>query len=599
MGQGKPGVQAPLTADLERYYFSSPQDEASARRVLDSALNDLAQLKGAIDAGPRLLQELQGYESVLKIYRRHDGYLHLRCSLDRKDPACGANQKLESDFDARTAFIIPQILAISVARLQDFYLAEPGLKAYRFAIEDIRRDAAHVLPEDKQALLDRLQPEIADWQYDLYEQLLSGIPFGTVQTEAGALDVIRQRSLLASSPDARVREEAFKHRFNGLASQRNLFAFSLIHAVKAQDSLAKAHRYPDAPFRKYSSMYLDPAQTRALLDLTAQHGDVIKRFERIRAARFQQAYKHPMQAWDLAAPEPGFTPPVTSLADLPHIFQEVFAGLGSEYQQSFDALLESGSGRADIQPGGSANRYTGGFSVGFSGSTSILFVGRYDGTFKDLSVIAHEGGHAAHRSLMSAHNVPPFYAEGASFLFESFAAFNELVLADYMAEHSADPRLQRYYRGQWMSIKGLDAFYGAQDALLEQCVYDGVAAGSVQGPDDLDKLTEQVDGQFSIFPPTTPELRNRWTTVSLMYEDPLYDVNYVYGGLLALKYYQLYTADPTDFVPHYIALLKNGFDAPPAALLKRFLNINLSDPSLLTDDLELLDRRLKQLETLP
>jgi oligoendopeptidase F len=81
-----------------------------------------------------------------------------------------------------------------------------------------------------------------------------------------------------------------------------------------------------------------------------------------------------------------------------------------------------------------------------------------------------------------------------------------------------------------------------------------------------------------------------------MYEDPLYDVNYLFGGLLALKYYQLYTANRADFAPRYLALLKNGFDAPPEALLKRFLNIDLLDPALLTDDVALLNHRLDQLE---
>ncbi len=49
------------------------------------------------------------------------------------------------------------------------------------------------------------------------------------------------------------------------------------------------------------------------------------------------------------------------------------------------------------------------------------------------------------------------------------------------------PELKRYYRERWMSIKGLDAFYGAQDALLEQAIYDGVAGGTVRNADDLDK----------------------------------------------------------------------------------------------------------------
>jgi oligoendopeptidase F len=594
--QAPPSGQA-LTADLGRYYFTSPEAETAALGALDLSLKALEKFKGQINTGSRLLHASQAYEEVLKVYRRHDAYLRLRCSLDRKDPACEANQKLGAEVDARTAFLVPEILAIPNQRLQVFYAAEPGLNIYRFAVEDIRRDAEHILPEDQQGLLARFHPEIADWQYDLYEQVLAGIPFGAVQTATGELDVIRKRNLLASSPDARVLEEAFKRRLNGLASQRDLLAFALVHTVKARESLAIAYHYQDAPARKYSSMYLAPAQTRALLNLMAQHGEVAKRFERIRARDFQEAYKTPMQAWDLSAPQPGFIPAITPLSDTPHIFHDAFAGLDAEYQGAFDGLLDARNGRADVLPGGAPNRYTGGFSIGFSGSTSMLFFGRYDGTFKDLSVIAHEGGHATHRSLMTANGVAPLYASGPSFLFESFAVFNELVLADYLAEHSADPRLQRYYREQWMRIKGLDAFYGAQDALLEQQIYDGVSAGSIRGADDLDKLTERVDGQFSIFPATTPQLRNRWAVVSLMYEDPLYDVNYVYGGLLALKYYQLYTTNREQFVPRYIALLKNGFDAPPAVLLKRFLNIDLFDQSLLTDDLDLLNRRLSQLET--
>jgi oligoendopeptidase F len=211
-------------------------------------------------------------------------------------------------------------------------------------------------------------------------------------------------------------------------------------------------------------------------------------------------------------------------------------------------------------------------------------------------VIAHEGGHAAHRGFLSANGVKPLYANGPNFLFESFAVFNELVLADFFAEHAADPRLRRYYLEQWMRIKGLDAFYGAQDALLEQKLYEGVSKGSIRSADDLDALTLQVDGQFSLFPAAVPELRNRWATLSLMYEDPLYNINYVYGGLLALKYYQLYLADREHFLPRYIALLKNGFDATPAVLLHQHLNINLLDDSLLKDDLGLLNRRLDQLE---
>lgn len=592
-----PPVPASLSADLARYYFATPAAELAARSELNAALDQLAHFKGQLTSASQLLAALRADDAVQVLTAKHESYLHLLCSRNRKDAACEANQKLESEVDAQTAFLDPEILAIPEDRLRTFIKETPALAAYSFALAQIRRAAPHTLPGPEQAFLDDLQPQIADWQYDLYQQIVSGISFGTIQTSSGALDVARQRSRIATDPDTKIREDGFKRRYAGFAGQRDLIAFSLIHTVQAQDQLAKSHHYTDAPSRKYESLYLAPESARSLLDLMAAHGDVVKRYEKTRASDIERDYHQPARAWDMQAPAPSFVPPITPLDQTQSIFHQAFAGLGAEYQSAFDALIDPASGRADIVPGGAPNRYGGGFSIGFSGSTSILFFGRYDGTFKDLSVIAHEGGHATHRQLMSANHVAPSYARGPHFLFESFAEFNELVLADYMAEHAVQPELKRYYRERWLEIKGLDAFYGAQDALLEQAIYDGVSAGNIRTADDLDALTLKIDSQFSQFPPTTPELRARWEMVSLMYEDPLYDVNYVYGGLLALKYYHLYTTRRDWFVPRYVALLKNGFDAPPAELLKKFLEIDLSGPGLLDDGLTVLNSRLNQLET--
>jgi len=591
-----------LSADLPRYYFKTPADEVAARADLNAAVAELARSRGQLNSAQQLFSALQKNDSVQTLFAKHERYLHLRCAQNRKDnAACDADKTLESDVDAKTAFLNPEILAIPEDRLSGFFNEKPALAAYRFALAEIRRDRPHLLPETEQALLDQFQPQIGDWQYDLSDQIVSSISFGKVKTATGELDVVRQRNLIATDLDARVREEGFKRRFAGYASQRDLLAFTLLHTVQAQTLLAKSHYYADAPARKYQNLDFKPEETRSLLATMAQHGDVSIRYERIRAHEIERDYRlssggQPAHEWDMSVPAPGFTPPVTSLSDARHVFHDVFAGLGKDYQTEFDALLDPANGRADTMPGGVPNRYGGGFSVGFSGTPSMLFYGRYDGTFKDLSVIAHEGGHAVHRQLMTDSGVPPSYEHGPHFLFESFAQFNELVLADYLAEHAAAPELKRYYLERWMSIKGLDAFYGAQDALIEQAIYDGVAAGTVRNADDLDTLTLKIDSQFSQFPASTPELRTRWAMVSLMYEDPLYDVNYVYGGLLALKYYELYTTRHDWFVPRYMALLKNGFNQSPAELLHQFLDIDLSGPSLLNDDLALLNRRLTQLE---
>jgi oligoendopeptidase F len=130
--------------------------------------------------------------------------------------------------------------------------------------------------------------------------------------------------------------------------------------------------------------------------------------------------------------------------------------------------------------------------------------------------------------------------------------------------------------------------------VLEHAVYDGVKNGTIKNADDLDTLSQRVYARYSNG--KNDELKTRWMTISLMYEDPFYDVNYVYGALLALNFYAMYLRDRDHFVPRYVALMKNGFDAPPDVLLKRFLDIDLQDPRLVSTALKVVEERVALLE---
>jgi oligoendopeptidase F len=122
-----------------------------------------------------------------------------------------------------------------------------------------------------------------------------------------------------------------------------------------------------------------------------------------------------------------------------------------------------------------------------------------------------------------------------------------------------------------------------------------VSNGKLKTADDLDALSQRVYSRFWATQ-KVDEFKTAWMKISLMFEDPFYDINYVYGSLLALNFYAMYLRDRAHFVPRYIALLKNGFDAPPAVLLKRFLNHDLRDPHLLTNALSAIEARLNLLE---
>ena len=191
----------------------------------------------------------------------------------------------------------------------------------------------------------------------------------------------------------------------------------------------------------------------------------------------------------------------------------------------------------------------------------------------------------------------PTYAEGPHYLFEAFAIFNEFLLPDYLYNHEVDPHRRQFYLERFLEGKGLEMFRVAPEVVVEHAVYEGVGTGVIKGADDLDALSLRIYSRYSAVEPGN-ELKLKWMTISLMYEDPFYDINYVYGALLALNFYAIYLRDKEYFVPRYLALMRNGFVAPPTVLLKRFLDLDLHDPRLMANALSVLEEKITLLEKL-
>jgi oligoendopeptidase F len=235
-----------------------------------------------------------------------------------------------------------------------------------------------------------------------------------------------------------------------------------------------------------------------------------------------------------------------------------------------------------------------GFSLGFAGLTSGLYVGGsyYDGTPHGVDVIAHEAGHAVHREFMAEHQPVAAYNTGPHWAFESFAIFNELLFYDYMYRNAKINAERAYYLNEFLDDATFQIFGSSEETDLEASIYRNVAAGKIRTATDLDALTMQVFERYDPSVSTTPEIRDYWARDGLYFTDPLYDVNYLYAGLLALQYYSDFEKDPEAFSKRYVALLQNGFDAPAAALEKRFLGIDLRDEaSLVRNATTLIDAR--------
>jgi oligoendopeptidase F len=583
--------------DFARNFFANPEVEKTARIDYYAGLSELESLKGKVaDSSDNLLRALRLSDKVLVEFIRHYTYLYLRYAVNTRDEASHReSSEIDAEFSKRTAFLQHELIQLDEQVLDRFVRQQPLLKPYLFAIESIRRYQPHTLSLKEEEALRITSPLHNEWQYELYQKLLGGTQFGTVKLQDSELDVRRQRAAISTHPDPAMREAGFKKLYAAYASQRDVYAFALINLVRARNRLAQLHHFEDALEEVFFKSYWSKTEVLNLLEQIGELSDVYKRYQRLRAdyAKRRLGYAD-VNLWDVPAISSHEKVPRFTIEQASKIIREALSPLGPEYGHELALLLDPANGRMDIVPGD--DRKPGGFSKGFPSVTTVFFSGGFTGYFNDMRVLTHESTHAVHRQLMSNNQVLPTYAEGPHYLFESFAIFNELLLPDYLYQHETNASKRRYFLEQFFEGKGMKLFSVAQEEAVELAIYEGVKQGKIESANDLDTLTKQISERYSIWSGKYDELKMQWITSTLFYEDPLYDINYVYGSLFALKYYEMYTHNPEQFVPRYVTLMKNGFDAPPDVLLKRYLDIDLRDQRLITGAVLLLENKVNLLE---
>ncbi|HEV7473736.1 MAG TPA: M3 family metallopeptidase [Pyrinomonadaceae bacterium] len=534
--------------DFARHFFASPEAEKADRDNLYAALNELEKLKSKVgESADNLEHALQLNDRVKVQLMRHYAYLYLRAAVNTADEKTLADSAaLFAEVSTRTAFLQQELMQLDERRLAAFVARKPSLKTYLFAIASAVRYRPYTLSLKEEELLSATAPN-NEWQAELYAKLRA-LPQAT-------------------------------------RSERDLFAFTLARLAQSRTRLAQLHHFPDAASEAYFNSYWTKAEVDNLLEQVAQHAELYKRYQRLRADHLRKPKGAP-------AEKSATQPPRYSIVEASEIIRKALAPLGPDYGRELAALLDPANGRMDIVPG--EHRKRGGFSQGFIGTDSVFYSAGFAGAYNDLRVLTHESTHAVHRQLMNRNQVLPAYAEGPHYLFEAFAIFNEFLLPDYLYSHETDPLRRQFYLERFLEGKGLEMFRVAPEVDVEHAVYEGINSGALKGADDLDALSQRIYAKYSS--ESSDELKARWMTISLMFEDPFYDINYVYGALLALNFYELYRRDPKQFAPRYLALMRNGFDAPPAVLLKRYLDLDLNDPRLIANALSVLEEKVNLLE---
>ena len=125
---------------------------------IEGLMNKIAGLKGTLTQGPeQLLHALKLNDEMGKLSYLIYKYPQFHRVINAADQQAGANMQrvgiLFSKFGTATAWINPEMLTIPWETMKQWLDETPGLAPFRFGIEDLYRQQAHVLNEDKEKLI--------------------------------------------------------------------------------------------------------------------------------------------------------------------------------------------------------------------------------------------------------------------------------------------------------------------------------------------------------------------------------------------------------------------------------------------------------------
>ncbi len=566
------GAQAGLeTAHISpTLYFRSDADESASRMALHAKVSPEINALASTNV-QALIKELERSESLIAALQTHDAFLKIRTLEDTQDQAAKkARNEVETDQSVLTAAMEARLRQLSRQEVN-------SLGRYALLARTAQQDAAHALsPATEQyrgAVIDPALTSYAD-AYDRIENRLAR------PKEVSATDTATRRKALGAW------NEAYDH-----AAPEEADLLGAIVELENRDAVAQG--YKNAADRKYQLRGLSDALVTQTLAAVQAEAPAYRHYQEVmaqHAARVLVISTVLSSEVDLASTKA----PAIPLPDAKALILSGLQPLGTDYTDRFAALLNPANGRLDLV-GGSHRARTGTSIDAYDAPTALYYSG-YDGSLREVSKIAHEGGHAVHHELMNAGGSPIYERSGPNYFSEGFAIFNELLLLDHATEVARTPVQKQYALERLLAKLSLELFVSAEETAFERSLYTQSIGKPLLDRAKIDSLYQASIAPYEYWKSSDTGQPRLWMRKALLFEDPLYLENYLYASVIAVALYNKSHSDP-DFANKYEALLRRGFDSEPQKLLSS-IGIRLDDPALVQPAARLLTEKTNELQRL-
>ena len=540
------------------YLYKSFEDEAF-RRDLSSLPEEAARLQALLaDGSLSSLEKLERFqEEEEKLSAKVDALMnYTQCTLAvdaTNAAACAADDQLMSAFtdlemlsSALTRFVA------GLDNLEELIAASPKLQAAAFALREKKEDAKHLLPAAAEPWMLEMQLSGGTAFSQLRDKLDSTLSVD-YREEHLPLAAVRGK---AYDPDPAVRRDAYEAELAAYPKMDLPMSFCLNSIKMEARTLAKARGFDSVLDMTLYSSRMDRATLDAMWNAIRKYLPDFRRY--LKAKGKLLGHENGLPFYDLFAPVGESTRTFTAEEARATLIREM-GKFTPEMAKFMDNAFEQRW--IDLYP---RDGKTGGAfcsSVHFADRSLVMT--NFQGSFSDVSTLAHELGHAWHNRCLAG--LPYSMIDTPMPLAETASIFNETMLSwQVLSSCSPAERLYLLENGLMEATQTVVDIYSR--FLFESEVIDTRADHSMSVDELKDAMIRAQKESYGDGLDESFLHPYMWACKSHYYSSGynFYNFPYAFGLLFGKGVFARWLEKGESFVPDYCRLLRYCGSAPVA-----------------------------------
>lgn len=517
------------------------------------------------------LEDLKLNDEQTLVSNKIYNYISNNLNTDLTNPAY---IKLDKEFEFKSHELSQELgseLPRFFANLEKIKLwkDDPRLKSYKRGIEDLIDSQKYKLDDKVEEYL--VQSALGEPNPHTVFGILSDseLDYGYVTLPNGSktkLDPIKRTKLLKSNIKE-VRKQAYQNYWNAYFKHKDSFAELLYQHFNKLVSEAKIRKYDSAVSMLTYDDQVSDEILQKLFSKVSEKRYILKKYLKNLKSFYKKRFKEEFHDWD-STRDLVKVKTEYSVAEANDLVLKALKPFGQEYyDQVYKALNENW-----VDYMSTTTKRSGAYSIGGTyGIEKKYILMNFDGTLGSVETLAHELGHSMHSYYSDKHNdinnasYPIFLAEIASI-------FNELMLFDYLTEHSDNERLKFYILNNL--INGFNGTVHKQVlwANYEYDLYNAIQKGQANSSyDSISKIYYQNSLKYMLV--DTYKYSQKQTIQSIYvphYYYGFYVYKYAIGQLVAIYFFKQYKKYGKQALDNYISnFLSAGGNDYPLEILKK------------------------------